>query len=203
MAFNLDFTDKVVLVTGSSSGIGESTAILFSRLGAKVIVHGRSRSRVSDVALKCTQVSPKQYKPLEVISDVANEEEVDRMMDEVIAHFHQLDVVVNNAGLGGGESNASLKEWDAFMNTNLRSCYQICLRAYPLLEKSKGVIINNSRLDMLTRGLAVLWGPKGIRVNAVNPGQIQTPIWENATGLSKEERDVLWKAVCKKTPVGR
>jgi len=222
MAFNLDFTDKVVLVTGSSSGIGESTAILFSRLGAKVIVHGRSRSRVSDVALKCTQVSPKQYKPLEVISDVANEEEVDRMMDEVIAHFHQLDVVVNNAGLGGGESNASLKEWDAFMNTNLRSCYQISLRAYPLLEKSKGVIINNSSicslkpfnhsvsycvakagLDMLTRSLAVLWGPKGIRVNAVNPGQIQTPIWENATGLSKEERDVLWKAVCKKTPVGR
>ncbi|CAG2183835.1 unnamed protein product, partial [Oppiella nova] len=97
------------------------------------------------------------------------------------------------------------------MNTNLRSCYQICLRAYPLLEKSKGVIVNNSSicslkpagLDMLTRSLAVLWGPKGIRVNAVNPGQIQTPIWENATGLSKEERDVLWKAVCKKTPVGR
>lgn len=83
------------------------------------------------------------------MADVKIESEVDRMMDEVIAHFNQIDVVVNNAGLGGGESNASLKEWDNFMNTNLRSVYQICLRAAPFLEKSKGVVINNSSICSL------------------------------------------------------
>ena len=61
MPFNLDFTDKVVLVTGSSSGIGESTVLLFAELGAKVVVHGRDRERVADVAQKCRNVSPKKY----------------------------------------------------------------------------------------------------------------------------------------------
>ncbi|XP_054155742.1 3-oxoacyl-[acyl-carrier-protein] reductase FabG-like [Oppia nitens] len=225
MALTLDFTDKVVLVTGSSSGIGEATVIMFAQLGAKVVVHGRNRQNVAQVAAKCRDVSPKHYQPLELVADVANEQEVDKMMDTIIGHYdNQLDVVVNNAGKGGGESNASLAEFDQFMTINLRSCYQICLRAYPLLTRSPtgGVIINNSSicslkpfphslsycvakagLDMLTRNLALLWGPQGIRVNAVNPGQIQTPIWENATGLTKEERDILWQAVCRKTPIGR
>lgn len=61
MPFNLDFTDKVVLVTGSSSGIGESTVVLFAELGAKVVVHGRDRQRVGEVAQKCRDVSPKKH----------------------------------------------------------------------------------------------------------------------------------------------
>ena len=83
---------------------------------------------------------------MEIIADMSKEEEVNRMMDEIIEHFNQLDVIVNNAGLGGNESNASLEEFDAFMTINLRSCYQICLRARPLLEKSKGAIVNVSSI---------------------------------------------------------
>jgi NAD(P)-dependent dehydrogenase (short-subunit alcohol dehydrogenase family) len=88
-------------------------------------------------------------KPLEVIADVGKEEDVNKLMDAVIGHFNQLDIVVNNAGRGGGSDHESLEEFDEFIEINLRSIYHICLRALPLLEKSKGVIINNSSVCSL------------------------------------------------------
>lgn len=175
MSLSKNFDNKVVLVTGSSSGIGAATAILFSELGAKVVVHGRNEKKVSEIAKKCKEVSPKNFevnntiiisffsqvlnilnpkifynlKPLEVIADVGKEEDVNKLMDAVIGHYNQLDIVVNNAGRGGGNDHETLEEFDEFIETNLRSIYHICLRALPLLEKSKGVIINNSSLCSL------------------------------------------------------
>jgi NAD(P)-dependent dehydrogenase (short-subunit alcohol dehydrogenase family) len=176
MSLSKNFDNKVVLVTGSSSGIGAATAILFSELGAKVVVHGRNEKKISEIAKKCNAVSPKSFevsnttiiisffsqvfnilnpkifynlKPLEVIADVGKEEDVNKLMDAVIEHYNQLDIVVNNAGRGGGSDHESLEEFDEFIETDLRSIYHICLRALPLLEKSKGVIINNSSVCSL------------------------------------------------------
>jgi len=152
---------------------------------------------------------------------VSKEQDVDRLMDTVVEHFGQLDVLVNNAGKGGGRADESLQELDTFYCTNLRSVYQLCLRAKPLLQKTKGAIVNISSInglkpfpnvsyciskagmDMLTRCLAMNWGPIGIRVNGLNPGQIDTPIWQESTDMTPEQINEMWKAVDLKYPIRR
>jgi len=222
MSLPKNFENKVVLVTGSSSGIGEATALLFAKLGAKVVVNGRNPQTIANVSEKCQQISPKKLKPLQIVADVMKEEDNDRLIDETVAHFGQLDVLVNNAGVGGGNDHETLEEFDKFMQTNLRSVYQLCWRAMPHLQKTKGSIVNNSSicslkpyphsvsycvakagLDMLTRWLGANWGPKGIRVNGVNPGQIDTNIWQGDTKMDPKEMEIMWKAVEQKYPLRR
>ncbi|XP_054159633.1 glucose 1-dehydrogenase 2-like [Oppia nitens] len=221
MDFNMNFKDKVILVTGSNSGIGESTVLLFSQLGAKVVVTGRDKHKNELVANKCQQISPNNYMPLKVMADMAKEEDINRLIDSVVQHFGQIDVLVNNAAIGGGHPDETLEELDNYYNINLRSVYQLCTKAKPFLEITKGSIVNISSinglkpfpnvsyciskagLDMLTRCLAINWGPIGIRVNGLNPGQIDTPIWEASTSLSRQQIDDMWKAVDANYPVRR
>ncbi|CAG2115215.1 unnamed protein product, partial [Medioppia subpectinata] len=208
-------------VTGSNSGIGESTVLLFSELGAKVVVTGRDADKNQVVANKCQQISPNNYKPLTVVADLSKEHDGNKLMDAVIEHYGQLDVLVNNAGKGGGRPDETLQELDQYYNINLRSVYQLCLKAKPLLEKTKGSIVNISSinglkpfpnvsyclskagLDMLTRCLAMNWGPIGIRVNGLNPGQVDTPIWHESTTMTSQQIHDMWKAVDMKYPVRR
>jgi NAD(P)-dependent dehydrogenase (short-subunit alcohol dehydrogenase family) len=219
MSLNKNFDNKVVLVTGSNSGIGESTVILFSKLGAKCVVTGRNETKNFEVAKKCEEVSPHKYKALTVRADVGKEEDIDKLIDSVISHYGRLDVLVNNAAKGGGKESETLEEFDEYIRVDLRSVYQLCIRSLPYLEKTKGAIINISSitalkpypnvsycvakagLDMMTRCLALNWGPKGIRVNGLNPGQIDTPIWNDA--LDKEQIEAMWKGVDAKYPLRR
>ncbi|CAG2113739.1 unnamed protein product [Medioppia subpectinata] len=184
-----NFTGKVVLITGSSSGIGEGIAKLFSILGANVVVTGRKAADVQRVAKEVLELSPKKLKPLEVVGDLTKAEDVTKLMDNTIKTFGKLDVLVNNAGIYP-ESTIEMKNlmevWDQTFNIDLRAVVQLIHQSVPHLEKTNGTIIDISSiagirpgayalaycaakagLDMLTRVLALELGPKGIRVNTL------------------------------------
>ncbi|CAG2178817.1 unnamed protein product, partial [Oppiella nova] len=128
MSSDLKFNGKVVLVTGSSSGIGETTALLFAKLGAKVVVTGRDATKVDEVALQCQQISPQNFKVLKFVGDLGEDHNVDRLMDLIVKTYNQLDVVVNNAGRGIDRTETDpMKSFDDLHKVNLRSIYRICL----------------------------------------------------------------------------
>jgi len=210
-----NFTGKAVLVTGSSSGIGEGIVKLFSILGAKVVVTGRKEADVHKVAQEVQQLSPQKLKPLEVTADLTKREDVERLMNETIKTFGQLDVLVNNAGFvspGDIHDKNITEEFDLTFNINLRAIVHITNLAVPYLEKTNGTIIDISAVfalipdpsvltycmvkaatTMLTEVLALELGPKGVRVNTVSPA---------ATDVGKTAKSVM-ELIAKYTPLRR
>lgn len=132
----MTFTDKVVLITGASSGIGAATAIHFSSLNAKLVLTGRNAENLNQVAAKCAGDS----KPLLVIADVNVEEDAKNIIESTVKHFGKLDVLVNNAGIieSGGIEDTNLEQYDRIFETNVRSIYRLTILAVPELIKTKG-----------------------------------------------------------------
>lgn len=189
------FANKVVLITGASSGIGAETALEFSKLEASVVLTGRNKQNLEKVAKQCEELSPKGLKPLIVIADMNKESDVENIIKSTIDNFSKLDVLVNNAGVleSGSIESTSLDQYERVMNTNVRGPYHLTMLATPHLLKTKGNIVNvssvtglrsfpnvlaycmsKSALDQFTRCVALELAPKGVRVNAVNPGVITT-----------------------------
>jgi len=224
METDIDFTNKVVIITGSSSGMGAATALLFAKKGAKLVIHGRSEDKIKEMVNMCNAVSPTNEKALGVSGDVTNDEDIRRLVQETVTNFGQIDVLVNNAGLGSFDSidDPKLMEtFDNMMNINLRSVVLLCHIAIPYLAKSKGNIVNISTalsgqslqgymcysaakagIDMLTKTLAIELGPKHIRVNSVNPGVVKTPFFERG-GASKEEAEAIAESYNYTYPMGK
>lgn len=192
----MSFTGKVVLITGASSGIGADAAIHLSKLGASVAIVGRNASKLHAVAQQITAAGP-AVAPFEIVADVTTDSE--RIIISTIDHFGQLDVLVNNAGITetGDLESFSIDAYDRIMNTNVRSVLLLTQLAIKHLEKTKGNVVNISSiaaeqavpqatiycmskaaLDHFTRCAALDLAKKGIRVNAVNPGIIETPIFQ-------------------------
>ncbi|CAG2175854.1 unnamed protein product [Oppiella nova] len=207
MTTSRDFTGKVVLITGSSGGIGAVTAVEFARLGAQVVVTGRRKDRVSAVAKQCAEASPTGAKALEVVADVTNDDDCRRLVSDTIKTFKKLDILINNAGRGIVESiwdEDILDKYELIMNTNLRSVVRLTHLCVEHLEKTKGNIVNVSSIgafkprgpcysysmskaamDMFTKCVALELGPKGIRANTINPGSVKTEFIENTLNVSK------------------
>ncbi|CAG2161457.1 unnamed protein product [Oppiella nova] len=197
-----DFSGRVVLITGSSGGIGAVTATEFSKSGAQVVITGRNAKNLSDVGKECLKVSPKGLKALEVVADVNH--------------------LLRRYGVAYSITDANiLDKYDGVMATNLRSVVYLTHLAVEHLEKTKGNIINISSvaglrpyaamalycmskcaLDMFTKCLALELGPKGIRVNVVNPGAVKTNFGP-AMGMSQQQYDHLLEDRAKAYPVGR
>ncbi|XP_023936224.1 17-beta-hydroxysteroid dehydrogenase 14-like [Bicyclus anynana] len=194
----MEFNNKVVIVTGASSGIGASTAIAFSAAGAEVVMVGRNEAKLKSVAAKCKN-------PLVLIADMRKDDDVKRIMDETIKMFGRLDILVNNAGLSSTghlmESDNMMKAYDITMNTNVRGLVHMTSVAAPHLAKTKGNIINISSVVALitpsvigsinyfvskaavnhfTQCSAIELAPYGIRVNTVSPGPVRTDFITNA-----------------------
>lgn len=189
----MNFNDKVVLITGASSGIGAATAIYFANLGASLSMTGRNLENLKSVAKKC-KGGPQ---PFIVTGDVTSETDVQNVLESTIKHYGRLDILVNNAGIleMGSIENTSLASYDRLMNVNVRSVYQLTMLAVPHLVKSKGNIVNvssvvgirsvanaliycmsKSAMDQFTKCTALELAPKQVRVNSVNPGVIVTDI---------------------------
>jgi NAD(P)-dependent dehydrogenase (short-subunit alcohol dehydrogenase family) len=148
-----DFSGKVILITGSSSGIGAGIAEEFSKAGAQVVITGRNANNLSEVGKQCLKVSPKGLKPLQVVADVSKEEDCKRLIDTTIEKFGKLDVLVNNAGKGHItpiEDTKILEKFDDLMNANLRSVVNLTQLSVKHLEKTKGNIINISSVAGIT-----------------------------------------------------
>lgn len=216
----MSFTDKVILVTGASSGIGAHAAVHFASKGGKIAMVGRNEKRLNDVSNEIkTAGSPD---PLVIVADVTTDAE--RIITETINHFGKLDVLINNAGIISKNSieNVDMDEYDRIMNTNVRSLVQLSKLAVPHLEKTKGNILNvssaaglrvkpnnlvycmsKSAVNQLTKSAALDLAPKGIRVNAINPVAIRTPIFETNFGTTPEQAQAFFDSFKTIYPVGR
>jgi len=211
---------KVAIVTGASSGIGKATAALLAKNGATVVAVGRNEKELLALreGLKTKKGSIRIH-----LADVTEFSQIDRMVSETVQSFGQIDILVNSAGVikSGTIENTTMDDWDKMMNLNVRSVFNLIQKCLPHLEAVKGNIVNVSSVAgtrsfpgvlaycvskaaivQLTCCTALELGPKGVRVNAVNPGVVVTNL--HLRGGMDEEAYKAFLAHAKDThPIGR
>lgn len=184
--------DKVAIITGAGAGIGEATAILFAKEGAKICCNSISKSALS----VSEQIKNFGGEAIFVQADVSIEEEAKRIVEKTIENFKKIDILFNNAGivLGGSIDTISTGDWDRTMAVNVRGIYLVFKYTIPYLKKTKGTIINNSSILALkgvkdraaytaskgavlslTRAMAADYVEDKVRINAICPGTTDTP----------------------------
>lgn len=196
----MSFKEKVVFITGASSGIGAATAVAFAKEGANVVIVARNEAKMGKVAEECEQFGKR---PLVVKADVSKDEEAKAAVDKTIVMFGRLDIVVNNAGIlryGCLLDGRITEALDELIATNLRAAIHLTSLAAPHLIQTKGSVVNISSvdgssvvppllvpysvtkagLDHFTRGAALELAPHGVRVNAISPGPVYTDIYDNS-----------------------
>jgi 3-oxoacyl-[acyl-carrier protein] reductase len=193
-----EFADKVVVVTGASSGIGRATAELFAREGALVAIFARSADKLAELA---------GDRVLAVAGDVAHEADVERLFTDLESRFGDCDVLVNNAGMTDVAPliDTPPDRWDRMFAVNVRGAYLATRRALPaMLARRGGAIVNVASISgvigpkkfpgfvsycaskaaviEMTEALAVEVRDSGVRVNCVSPGSVDTPMWADVSG---------------------
>jgi citronellol/citronellal dehydrogenase len=191
------FSGKVVVVSGGAGGIGRATAWLFARLGAHVVVTGRSEGKIAEVV---RTISARDYACSGETVDIRDPDSVAAFFDRVWTAHGRLDALVNSAGgqFPQAAIDFSVKGWNAVINTNLNGTWfmmQGAAKKWRDAEKP-GSIVNivvvtthglygvahsvaaRSGVIGLTRSVAVEWAPLGIRVNCIAPGAIETEGWK-------------------------
>jgi NAD(P)-dependent dehydrogenase (short-subunit alcohol dehydrogenase family) len=213
--------NKVALITGGTSGIGEATAILFAKEGASLTIAGRNEDRGRAIA---DRIIKDGGKAIFVRTDVRKAEQCAGAVDETLRAFNRLDILFNNAGVFFPHTavECTEEEWDLQMEVNLKGTFLMSKAALPsMIERRSGVIVNNSSgwgiaggdsavaycaskggVVLLTKAMAIDHGPQGIRVNCVCPGDVDTPMLpEDARMRGLKWEDYL--AGCANRPLRR
>ena len=203
---------KTVLITGASRGIGAETARLFHQKGYNVIInYNKSEKDALDLQSQLAN-------SITIKADVSDENQAKAMIEQAVAKFGFIDVLVNNAGIAQQKlfTDISSEEWSKMMSVNLNSLYNTCKYAVPyMVREKKGKIVNVTSMWGITgascevhystakagvigftKSLAKELGPSGINVNAVAPGTIMTDM---CSGFDEETLSALKD----ETPIGR
>lgn len=211
------FKSKVVLVTGAGSGIGRVMAQRFAAEGAKVAVVDWLGDRAGAVT---EEVSKAGGQAVAIRADVSLERDVNSMVAEAEARLGPIDVLINNAAIADGDDVLEIDDatWDHDVAVVLKSVF-LCSKAVlpSMIERRGGAIVNIASVNglsalgneaysaakagviNLTQGIAVRYGAHGIRCNAIAPGTIRTPIWQE-----RVDRDpVVFQRLVKWYPLGR
>jgi NAD(P)-dependent dehydrogenase (short-subunit alcohol dehydrogenase family) len=215
----LDFSGKVALVTGAASGMGLATAQAFAEAGAAVVL---ADFREDAVKISAQKLAGSGHRAIAVRSDVSDDLQVAAMVDYTVAEFGRLDAAFNNAGVMARiapTADSTREEWDRVIGINLRgvwSCMKYELRQ--MQNQGSGAIVNNASVGALTgnpgigsyiaskhgvvgltRTAALEYIKHGVRVNAVNPGLIDTQIARDV--VSGDEQ--AYNDIAKHVPIGR
>ncbi|KAL0871243.1 hypothetical protein ABMA27_005002 [Loxostege sticticalis] len=213
----MDFKNKVVIITGASSGIGATCAVKFAKASAKLVLVGRNVDNLSKTANSCRNFG---LRPLIIVADMCKEDDIKKIVDETVKYFEKIDVLVNNAGITMmRDIEGGIEAYDRVMRTNVRGPFLLTDLAMPHLIKTKGNVVNISSilahrpmakmtaycmskaaLDVFTKCAAAEFGPKGVRVNSVNPGPVRTDIFK-AAGLDEETNEMLFSTIEKGIPL--
>ncbi|HHB3811521.1 TPA: SDR family oxidoreductase [Staphylococcus aureus] len=207
-------TDKVAVVTGAGSGIGEAIATLLHEEGAKVVLAGRNKEKLQNGANQLSQDSVKV-----VPTDVTNKEEVDELIKIAQQTFGGLDIVINSAGqmLSSKITDYQVDEWDSMIDVNIKGTLYTAQAALPtMLEQSSGHLINiasisgfevtksstiysatKAAVHTITQGLEKELAKTGVKVTSISPGMVDTAITAayNPTDRKKLEPQDIAEAV--------
>lgn len=213
-----EFSGKVFVVTGASSGIGRATAIMAGARGASVAVVARRENELRETGL---HMNPDR---LEIIAaDITNDADRKLVVEHAVERFGGIDVLVNAAGIIGNGSieTTTLEEWDGMLDINLRSLFRLTQLALPSIIARKGNIVNISSVtgirafpnvlaycvskagvDQLTHCVALELAAKGVRVNAVDPGVVVTNL-HRTSGMANEKYTAFLEHSKSTHPMGR
>jgi len=215
-----EFAERVVLVTGATSGIGRACALRFARAGARIAAVGRNEEALANLSREVGEASGKI---LLLQADLSRVQEAERVVGQTIEHAGGIDVLVNAAGhiATGTIEDTSLEAWDAMLSINLRAVFYLMQKAVPSLIERHGNVVNVSSVtgvrafpgvlaycvskagvDQLTRCAALELAGKGVRVNAVNPGVVVTEIHRRG-GMTDEQYDSFLERSKQTHPLGR
>ncbi|TVP43890.1 MAG: SDR family oxidoreductase [Gemmatimonadales bacterium] len=210
----MKFSDKTVIVTGAGAGIGKATATAFSQAGANVVLVDMDEERLEEV-----RADLPADRTLALPVDVSDADAVGDMVEKAVERFGHLDVLFNNAGIlkKGSIAETDREDWRSIMSVNLDGVFYGSKAALPHLKERGGCIVNTASLSglgadrgmaaynaakgavvNLTRAMAVDHAREGVRVNAVCPTFISTPMT-----TEMEEDDETREAFLDRIPMGR
>ena len=222
-AAKFDFSNQRVLITGGTSGIGETTAVAFVESGARVVISGRNKDRARAIKKRCKKAAGSLAF---VAGDIAIRQECELIVTEAVGILGGLDIVVNSAGVifHATAEETTDEQWLQTMDVNVNGIFYVCRAAIPHLRSSKGTIINiasdaalsgsyhltaycasKGAVLQMTRAMALDYAREGIRVVPICPGDVDTPMLRGEfqdrglsvkTGLRESAAAVPLNRVC-------
>uniref|UniRef100_A0AC34F0W6 Uncharacterized protein n=1 Tax=Panagrolaimus sp. ES5 TaxID=591445 RepID=A0AC34F0W6_9BILA len=188
------FDGKSIIITGSSSGIGQAALIAFAKEGASVVVHGTNSERIEKTRQLLKEASINEDRILVVQGGIEKEETLQNLISKTLEKFNKIDVLINNAGIpnSSGCDPATIENFDQVMAVNLRA---------PMMTVYAS---SKAALDRMTQVQALQFAPFGIRVNNINPGPFTTNIMaRNNLKMESSHQEFGLKITEKLTPLGR